>query len=541
MKRLVIIALLILSLLLSSCGQTPSLWGVHATPTAPGKASYSSVINIQVTPSDPPSPTSIPPTRTPTEAVTSTYTPTPTFISAFVTPNTTPRYEFTWTPTPSEPTILYYAQSGDWLPAVANRFGISVSDITSPKTLPEKGFIDTGTLLIIPDRLDPSQQLSPAAVLIPDSEVVFSATAIDFNIDGYIRDAGGYLSTYREYLGSTGWTTGTQGIERLAYENSINPRLLLAILDFESKWVRGKPADDFRMAYPLGYENIKYKGMFQQLAWAVNQLSAGYYGWRAGTLTHITFRDRTKIRLDPRLNAGTVALMYFFSRLHSLNEWLRIIDQNGGFPVFYAAMFGDSWVRAEKVDHLFPPALSQPPMVLPFETNTEWSYTGGPHGAWEHDGALAAIDFAPATDHGGCDPTPTWILSAAPGLVVRSDGGVVIVDMDGDGHEQTGWNLLYLHVASEDRVRVGTWVETDDVIGHASCEGGVATGTHLHFARKYNGEWITADGPIPFVLSGWKVQAGNIPYEGKLIKGNKTITADPVGQAKSVIFREEDQ
>src|SRR5207249_11219696 len=66
-----------------------------------------------------------------------------------------------------------------------------------------------------------------------------------------------------------------------------------------------------------------------------------------------------------------------------------------------------------------------------------------------------------------------------PGLVVRSGNGVVVVDADGDGSERTGWNILYLHVAGKDRVAKGVWVEQDDRIGHPSCEGGVATGTHL--------------------------------------------------------------
>jgi murein DD-endopeptidase MepM/ murein hydrolase activator NlpD len=116
-----------------------------------------------------------------------------------------------------------------------------------------------------------------------------------------------------------------------------------------------------------------------------------------------------------------------------------------------------------------------------------------------------------------------------------------VIDVDGDGHEQTGWNLLYLHVATKDRVQVGTWLEANDRVGHASCEGGVSTGTHLHFARRYNGEWIAADGAMPFLLSGWRAVNGNKPYEGKLIRGEQVIIADPVGQMRAHIVREPDE
>jgi murein DD-endopeptidase MepM/ murein hydrolase activator NlpD len=237
------------------------------------------------------------------------------------------------------------------------------------------------------------------------------------------------------------------------------------------------------------------------------------------------------------LNAGTAAVQYLFSKIHNQSQWAQMIDPSNGFLAVYTDMFGDPWARADTVDPLFPPGLTQPALVLPFGANKEWSYTGGPHGAWEHDGSLAAVDFAPFTDHGGCDTTPTWVTAAAPGMIVRSERGVVIEDLDGDGFEQTGWALVYLHIATTDRVVKGTYVQAGDRIGHASCEGGQATGTHLHFARKYNGEWVAADGPIPLVLSGWTVVQGARPYEGTMVKGSETITADPVGQHKSVIIR----
>jgi murein DD-endopeptidase MepM/ murein hydrolase activator NlpD len=518
---------LITTFLAAACGQAPSLWGTYATPTAelfdptsviPGGGTESS-------------------SSTPAPLPTSTFTLTPTLtVLQPSTPASQSPVETTLTPTFDVPSVLYYSQSGDALPSLAARFNVSPADIRADMPLPASGLINSGTLLVIPDRIN--DKTTPNLQLLPDSEVVFSATAADFDIAGYIRGTDGYLSHYREYLGTAGWTDGAAAIKRLSYENSINPRILLALLDYESRWVRGQPIDPLHSSYPMGYENLYYKGLFIQMVWALNQLSNGYYGWRAGTLTELKFPDGTKLRIDPRLNAGTVAIQYLFSKLHSQSQWAQIIDPSNGFVALYTQMFGDPWARGDTVNPIFPPGLIQPELVLPFQPKVEWSFTGGPHGAWEHDGSLAAIDFAPATDHGGCDLTPTWVTAAAPGLIVRSENGVVVEDLDGDGFEQTGWNLLYLHIGALDRVPVGTWVETDDHIGHASCEGGIATGTHLHFVRKYNGEWVAADGPIPFVLGGWTVHQGALPYEGMMTKGDKKIIADPVGQAKSIIFRE---
>jgi LasA protease len=230
-----------------------------------------------------------------------------------------------------------------------------------------------------------------------------------------------------------------------------------------------------------------------------------------------------------------------FSKLYNRKEWQGVLDPNIGFPAFYMEKFGDPWLRAQNAGPIFPSGLTQPPLVLPFEPNRQWSFTGGPHGAWEHDGPLAAIDFAPATDKSGCTESEKWLVASAPGLVVRSGGGVVVLDLDGDGYEQTGWNLIYLHVATKDRVRLGSWVETNDRLGHASCEGGVSTGTHLHFVRKYNGEWVLADGPLPFNLSGYIVHNGERPYLGTMTKGEISIFANEVGTYGSGIIRKSDE
>lgn len=522
-----------LSFLLSSCVGNTSLWGQYLTPTLVGWIPVTPSPEVQYID------TSAPDTPFPTLTPFPTFTPTP--LANFVTVDTVNQPAVDATSTATGGTILYYAQSGDWLPAVAGRFGVEASEITSPRILPESGFIDAGTLLIIPDRLDKTIQYTPSLRSFPDSEVVFSATAAGFEIEQYVKDAGGYLSTYREYLGATAWTSGARGIERLAYENSINPRLLLALLDYEAGWVRGKPESQFRIDYPLGHENYRNKGMFAQMTWAVNQLYVGYYGWRRGEINQLTFSDGLSLRIDPTLNAGTVAVMTLFSRHHSLNEWLRIMDENSGFPAFYRNMFGDPWARDDALGNLFPPGFKQPYMTLPFAPGATWSFTGGPHSAWGTDGPLAAVDFAPRNETPGCFVTPLWALAISAGLVVRSENGLVVVDMDGDGSEQTGWNILYLHIAEKDRVAVGQWVDQNDLIGHPSCEGGMSTGTHVHIARKFNGEWMLADGPVPFVFGEWTVYAGDKPYLGKMINGDREVIADVYGQAWSLITREDEE
>jgi LasA protease len=471
-------------------------------------------------------------TLVPTATLEDPATPTPS-----LTPTPTPNPDYSPTPAPTTgPPILYYTQAGDTLPSLAVRFGVNPDEITSPDPISPQSFLNPGQLLIIPRKLG---ETSSDKQIMPDSEVVFSPSAIDFDVEDFVKKAGGYLSTYQEYLGSTGWTTGAGVIKRVAIENSINPRLLLAILEFQSHWVYGQPRSLAQTDYPMGYINSDAKGLYQQLSWAVMQLSLGYYGWREGLITDLTFPDGSKVRPAPSLNAGTLALQYLFSRLYNRLEWNGVLYGDQSLPALHEQMFGNPWLRAETVEPLFPATLTQPPLILPFYPGHIWSFTGGPHAAWGDplQGARAALDFAPASIEPGCVKSDEWVLAAASGLVVRSERGVVVLDLDGDGHEQTGWSLLYLHIATDGRVPVGKMVNVGDPIGHPSCEGGTATGTHVHIARKYNGEWILAGGPLPFDLSGWIAHAGPNPYDGTLTKDGKTVTACSCGSIETNIMR----
>ena len=112
-----------------------------------------------------------------------------------------------------------------------------------------------------------------------------------------------------------------------------------------------------------------------------------------------------------------------------------------------------------------------------------------------------------------------YAIAMADGLVVRSDVDGLALDLDRDGDERTGWVIFYLHLASSTGAPLGKQVHAGDIIGYPSCEGGEVTGTHVHIARKYNGEWILADGPLAFTLEGWVAHNGSQAYKGTLTRG----------------------
>ncbi len=111
------------------------------------------------------------------------------------------------------------------------------------------------------------------------------------------------------------------------------------------------------------------------------------------------------------------------------------------------------------VDPLLPPDLEQPLLQLPFEPGKAWAFTGGPHGGWADGSAWAALDFAPPGDALGCVSTNDWVVAMADGPIVRTGNGAVVQDLDGDGLEQTGWTLLYMHIETRDRIEAGAYVK----------------------------------------------------------------------------------
>ena len=433
----------------------------------------------------------------------------------------------------TDTSYTYYAQSGDTLPTLLKRFQVTAEQISSSEPIPAQALIPSGQKLLIANHLG---DLTYPGALLPDSEAINSPTAAGFNIDEFVQKAGGYLSTYSENVYGEE-LSGSQIVQRVASEASVSPRLLLAVLEYRSHWVLGNPPANADIGHPIGFRVPGNIGLYPELVLTGTHLNIGYYGWRLGNVLYLKFPDGSQVRLHPELNAGTVAVQYLFSLFHYPDIWGRALYEDKTFPNLYSQMFGDPWVRATSVEPLFLSDLEQPPLELPFPPGERWSLTGGPHFSWNTGSPRGGLDFAPVTGEPACSVSRAWATAVAPGLIVRSANNVLAIDLDGDGYEQTGWVVVYVHLAEENRIPAGTQVKTDQLLGHPSCERGTNTGTNIHIARKYNGEWLPADSPIPMTLSGWVVHAGLKNYQGELVKGDQIVTASPLGPRTSIIVR----
>lgn len=439
------------------------------------------------------------------------------------------------TPFPTRPAynpgelVDYTAQTGDTLAALAERFNTTVAEIrTANAFIPEDATtMPPGMPMQIPIYYRPLW--GTPYQMLPDAAFINGPDASGFSTQEFITEHSGWIQAYNAWA-FNGTRTAAEIVDYVAMQYSISPKLLLALLDFQGGAFSESDLDEGLETNILGLESRYWVGVYLQLSYASNILNDGYYRWREGELLEFDLKDGSLIRPDPWQNAATVALQYFFSKVLNPQEFHYAIGPDG-FILTYKNLFGDPW----DVEPHIPGSLTQPEMQLPYINEVGWAFTGGPHTGWGSMAPWAAIDFAPPSDVQGCYPTSLWATAVADGMIVRDGEGIVVLDLDGDGDEHTGWVVFYLHIAERDRIAVGTFVESGDPLGHPSCEGGRSTGTHIHIARKYNGEWMVADGMIPFVLSGWQPIRGDAPYSGWLVKGDQKVLANTNPDNRSTI------
>jgi len=526
-------SLFLLSILLVSCApaaETPAVFPTYdpfvstsGITEQPGVISSTSTVTETITPSPtstrPPTPTRVPLNLSPLIG-----------IQDQITVNTPTPDAARILPTPRQSSDQYVVQPGDTLGSIAQRYNISLQTLLDANNIIDPNSLEVGAVLTIPA---PQLTVANSSTLkvIPDSELVNGPATAKFNLRNFIASQNGYLNSYVQDVNGVA-LNGADIIEAVSYNYSVNPRILLALLEYQSGWVTNRfPTNT---DYPMGYVDESRAGLYRQVMWAANTLNRGYYLWRANALSTWVLADGQVIPIDPTINAGTAAIQYFFSELYGYDAWKYAVSETGVVVTYYV-FFGNPFNYA--IEPLVPASLTQPPMQLPFATGESWYFTGGPHGGWDSGSAWGALDFAPQDNPGGCLSSSYWVTAMADGLVTRTGIGSVIQDLDNDGYEQTGWVILYMHVAAAGRVTPGEYLFTNERVGHPSCEGGYSNATHVHVARKYNGEWISADGAIPFVLSGWVSSGDGYEYDGFLTRGSVTIEALDAAQPTNLITR----
>lgn len=429
---------------------------------------------------------------------------------------------------PSQHTV----QSGETLSLIAAQYNVSVDAIMEVNNLTNPNILSVGQVLNLPSVAD---TYSPNFKIIPDSRLVRAPQSHLFDIEAFINQQSGYIRLATDTVdiriengaAFPRLMSSAEVVERVSRDFSVDARILLALLEFRAGFLSNPQPREDLLERPLVSEDTAPNaiGLYHQLEWAANELNRGYYGYKSHGFTTISFDNGNRVLINPELNPGTIGVQHLLS-LDGVNPTIWEAEVGiGGLYTVYARYFGDPFANA--IEPLVPANIQQPPFLLPFEAGVEWRYTGGPHGGWGSGSAWSSVDFAPSEDRPSdgsfCYVSASWLTAVAPAIVARAGEGAVVLDLDGDGDESTGWTVLYLHVASEDMVQTGMRVNAGDRIGHPSCAGGFSNATHMHIGRRFNGEWLPADCQAclpdyqipPFTMGGWRV----IGLEGQYYQG----------------------
>jgi murein DD-endopeptidase MepM/ murein hydrolase activator NlpD len=154
------------------------------------------------------------------------------------------------------------------------------------------------------------------------------------------------------------------------------------------------------------------------------------------------------------------------------------------------------------------------PFALPWAAGQRWKLSGGPH-SWNRESPpWSALDFARGEGDGR-------VLAARDGLVYRPCGMTTYVMIK----HADGWQTDYYHLTNIPYIQEGTWIESGRYLGTVSTAvecGGSATGPHVHFNIRYQGEHTAWHGRQ---IGGWTITAGDRPYAGCAERNGQRVCA----------------
>jgi LasA protease len=244
------------------------------------------------------------------------------------------------TPTPDPPhetavtdsgttTTSHTVGAGETLGYIAQLYGTTEEELLALNQLDNINLLFVGQALLVPTS---ASQVGPTFKIIPDSELVYGPAAAGFDVRQFVTLFDSYLLRYEETVENQP-LAGPEIVTLVAHRFSVNPRLLLAALEFRAGWV-SKPVGVVEQ-YPMGYVGSSQPGLYGQLSWAANELNLGFYGRSEGGRSAFSLADGTRLGFAPTINDGTAAVQKWLGAHYGATyaTWLQETGPDG----FWAA------------------------------------------------------------------------------------------------------------------------------------------------------------------------------------------------------------
>jgi glucose/arabinose dehydrogenase/murein DD-endopeptidase MepM/ murein hydrolase activator NlpD len=347
---------------------------------------------------------------------------------------------------------------------------------------------------------------------ISDGQFVWGPNVGKFDIGGFLTGRGSPLAPF------------ASDIALWASYSSVNPKVLLAALEFRSGLLTAIPPDWSEEDVRAEIEDT-----------SITMATAFYehlYTWgdrhprRAAQPKDppvVVLPDGTAIQLDSATPSGSFALAALVAEFANANRFQAAMAAGGAgsFESSFGALFPS--VDLQAASNVIDPPGTPPANMLqfPFAMGATWTF-GGPH-SWNGNSTppFASMDFF--TGGATCAAPPyLYAVSAASGTTSRPSNYSCWLEIDHGG----GWATSYYHLQN---LAPPASVNRNTALGTIACEicaGGFATGPHVHFSLKYNGAYISLEG---VELTGWTIHVGAVAYNSGSI-ARDGVSLNPYSQ-----------
>lgn len=346
--------------------------------------------------------------------------------------------------------------------------------------------------------------ISPTVTVVPKASST-ATTALASIIDSrrYSYEPGWGTLEVQKYLdGQTGtlksavYLAGGQRItlaaaiadQSLLY--SINPKVILTLLEMESGLVRQPNPAPNELGWAMGYRQDKYWGLGPQVNWAAREL-------------YRSARD-DQARIAAR-GWGSYAVARLLSQTVDR-------DTQGWTFERAAALFVKTYTDLFGEDPRTPPASLPSPVTGPFLRPPFGVSNVVSSSAFDHEFPLLNENGSMLSYHGRRDQTSydghdgwDFVLSPGTPVVAAAAGHVLVAGWSDDGcasaagavilDHDNGYRTLYWHLSSV-AVQPGGRVVAGDVIGKSG-NTGCSLGPHLHFGVQFLGRSTDPNGWCP--------------------------------------------
>jgi hypothetical protein len=339
---------------------------------------------------------------------------------------------------------------------------------------------------------------SPAA-LLSDARLLYAPGWGTEEVRQFLASRPGTLGQLRIWVGNQEMPVADV-ITGQSLLYGLNPKVVLALIEFESGLVDDPNPTPEALDLALGYADEATRGLDAQIRWGVRELFRGLRDY--GMLNTLLLHDGRTIPVPSGTNLGGYAILRLVAQTGDEATLDRL--QGSGehsFIEIYRRLFGED--PRQPLENVSAPATS-PFLTKPYTGDYEVSSIYDHHSPFlSPDGQIVSHmgEDSPGLSydgHNGWD----YALDVGVPVLTAADGQVIWAGNSNDGcgwpavgailDHGNGYRTLYWHL-SQVNVTVGQQLQRGEVLGLAGASG-CAEGPHLHFAVYYLGRQTDPEG-----------------------------------------------